>query len=490
MWNLVPTGRLGRAVASTGLYLVSVVSWSEDRAFGQTALNERVLVIYSNAPESRAVAQYYLTRRRIPESHACRITVNSDSAIHVDEFERRVKAPVRKCLEAVDKRKVLYIVLSYGTPYLLTLGDKTFALDQFVADIWDEYGPMRPGQQTGPHPYFGGAQSQGNAYEPFVPFTSYREQPRAPNIYSVWRLDAPNASLAKGLVDKALLAEAQGLSGKGCFDLQYGGVDRLADNGSASGDWDIHQAAELARRAGFPVTEDQSPVEFGTPPAPLRCDSAALYAGWYSLNHYNDAFTWNAGAIGLHLDSASAANPRGGTNWSANAVKKGITITSGAVAEPFLTGLPHPDQVLLYLFQGANIGDALLRSTRWLKWMIVNIGDPLYRPFPHGVPPFFPPVHHEVLLALVPQSLVGGDASSGLVGLDIPAPEGGTVVLLKSDRPDIVIVPKTITIGHNANTARFDIATRKVSGETTVRVSMAAGEASRSNTLVLYPGQP
>ena len=31
---------------------------------------------------------------------------------------------------------------------------------------------------------------------------------------------------------------------------------------------------------------------------------------WYSYNNYPDAFTWNTGAIGFHLDSSSAADPR------------------------------------------------------------------------------------------------------------------------------------------------------------------------------------
>jgi uncharacterized protein (TIGR03790 family) len=236
--------------------------------------------------------------------------------------------------------------------------------------------------------YFAEAQSQKNIYAPFISLAAYRDQPRAVSVYSVWRLDAANADLAKRLVYYAMFAETNGLSGRGCFDRQYPSLDTVADSGSGSGDWDIHQSAAFARRAGFPVTEDAQPAEFGTAPAPLRCDGAALYAGWYSLNHYNDAFTWVPGAIGIHLDSASAADPRGGTNWSANAVLKGITITSGAVAEPFLEGLAHPDQVFLDLFQGANAGDAMLRSTRWLKWMILNIGDPLYRPFPQGIAPF------------------------------------------------------------------------------------------------------
>ena len=268
---------------------------------GQTSLNERVLVVYNaSVSDSLAVARHYMEQRQIPESNRCRISVESTDYLKQQEYESRVKTPVRRCIEALGKQKILYIVFSYQTPYVVTIGDRGFALDSNIADIWDEYSNSRPGNEVGDHPYFGEAQSQGNVYAPFVPLAAYRDLPRAANLYSVWRLDAANASLAKGLVDKALYAETHGLSGKGCFDLQYGSVEGLADHGSAAGDWDVHQSAELARRAGFEVVEDDTGAEFGTPPAPLRCDGAALYAGWYSLNHYNDAFTWNPGAIGLH----------------------------------------------------------------------------------------------------------------------------------------------------------------------------------------------
>lgn len=118
------------------------------------------------------------------------------------------------------------------------------------------------------------------------------------------------------------------------------------------------------------------------------CPNAALYAGWYSLNNYNNAFTWNTGAIGIHLDSLSAWSPRSGTNWVANAIEKGITVTTGAVQEPTLAALVHPSGTFRDLFQGANVGDAFFRNTAFLKWEILYIGDPLYRPFPNGLPPF------------------------------------------------------------------------------------------------------
>jgi uncharacterized protein (TIGR03790 family) len=473
---------MGKPLAAVMLLFVAIQA-----AYGQTPLNERVLVVYnSNTGDSLAVARHYMALRKIPEANRCAIAPNSVDSLPQNEYESRVKAPIRKCIEALGKQKVLYIVFSYRTPYVVQVNGRGFALDSFVADLWDEYSSGRPGNEMPAHPYFGEAQSEGNVYAPYIPLATYRDQPRAANLYSVWRLDAASADLAKGLVDKALYAEANGLSGKACFDRRFGAIEKLADSGYESTDWDIYQAADFARRAGFEVVEDDQPAEFGTAPAPLRCDHAALYAGWYSLDHYNDAFTWNPGAIGFHLDSGSATNPRGGTNWAANAVMKGITITSGAAEEPYLEGLAHPDQALLYLFQGANAGDALLRSTRWLKWMTLNIGDPLYRPFPKGVQ-VKTQRDREATLALLPQFVVGGTAASGVVAFLAPALEEGTVVTLVSSRPEILSVPKTVLIPRKAQAARFPIMTHSVNEDVGVQVSMATGAARRTNTMIVHP---
>jgi uncharacterized protein (TIGR03790 family) len=348
--------------------------------FAQTrSPTQHVLVVYNDQSyDSKKVAEYYAQKRRIPFNSICRIHTDTVS-ISWDEFGSAVKNPIRRCLARVGPTQILYIVFSFQTPYevySVPLG-YGISLDQYVADIWDQLDPKSPV----PNPYYAEAESRAGKYHRFVSLADYRNFVDAKLIYSVWRLDASSASIAMGLVDKALRGEREGLPRKACIDRRFGtDMSLIQDSGYGAGDWDLHQAAEMLRSAGVGVVEDANDQEFGTPPAPLRCDDAGFYAGWYSLDHYNNAFSWKPGTIGVHLDSASAKDPRGGPNWAANALKKGITITAGALAEPDLEGLPHVDGIVHYLLSGASVGDAFLRSTAWLKWMIINIGDPLYRP--------------------------------------------------------------------------------------------------------------
>ncbi len=453
----------------------------------QSSLSDRVLVVYDPGQrESKDVAFYYLAKRGIPKSNTCEIKPSSTDQIKQDEFDHSIKPAIRKCLDRVGRDKILYIVFTYKTPWLLESRTQTNALDQFVADIWDQYLPERPADQTEVQPYLGRDQSEGELFEPFLSLADYRRQPNAKTIYSVWRLDAPTPAIAKELVDKALLAEADGLKGNACFDRRTDPPTSVSDFGYGEGDWRIHAAADLARRAGFTVIEDGHAEEFGTAPAPLRCDHAALYAGWYSLNHYNDAFSWNPGAIGIHLDSASATNPRGGDNWATHALARGITVTAGATTEPYLENLPHPDQMLWCLFHGANVGDAMLRSERLLKWNIINVGDPLYLPFPASSG-LAMRVEPDIVLALLPRMALADSSSAAAVGINKPAPTGGLIFSLKTDHPDLLRFPPTVTIPAGQEVVKFQIQTQQVrSDNATVRLFASGNGMERSNTLVVF----
>jgi uncharacterized protein (TIGR03790 family) len=480
--TLIPTRCLIAALAIL-LFVPSVLH-------AQLSLNQRVLVVYNSGNSaSTAVANYYASQRSIPTANLCPINPPSTTSLTWSQYVSSVKTPIRNCLTTIGPQNILYIVFTYMTPFTVNGSTSPFyyALDQYVADIWDQYAQQdsypAPAQV---HPYYYDAQSMGNVYQPFVSFASYRAQHGALSIYSVWRLDGATQALAQGLVDKAIAAESSGLAGQVCIDRNRGAITGVLDSDYGEGDWDLHQAATFSGQAGFTVVEDPNAAEFGTAPAPLTCPNAALYSGWYTLNHYNNVFTWNTGAIGFHLDSASALNPRTGPNWSANAIINGITVTTGSVNEPYLQGLVRPGGVFRDLFQGANLGDAFLRNTRWLKWMILYLGDPLYRPFPNGIAPFNPPPP-QYSLALSSRYVLNGARPTGTVTLPNPAPVGGTVVNLSSSMTSLVTVPASVTVPGGSTTATFTVtaaATPPVTSDTPVRIT-ASGVGQ--NTLTVSP---
>ena len=123
-------------------------------------------------------------------------------------------------------------------------------MDQYIADVWD----VLPSSGRVLNPYYAHAQAKAGLYPRFIALESYRARPASKTIYSVWRLDGASPALAKGLVDKALAAEAQGAIGQACFDRRFGDMAAIDDKGYGSGDWQLHRAAQFARNSGFVVS--------------------------------------------------------------------------------------------------------------------------------------------------------------------------------------------------------------------------------------------
>jgi uncharacterized protein (TIGR03790 family) len=201
--------QLARCVA---LLVFGVLISSGLRVQAQVPLNQRVLVVYNfTVPASVSVANYYVSQRGIPVANLCPISPPSTTSLSWSQYVASVKTPVQNCLNAVGAQNILYIVFTYQTPFNVTGSTSPFyyALDQYVADIWDQYAAQDfypvPSQF---HPYYDDAQSQGNVYQPFVSLANYRAQSNALTIYSVWRLDGATQALAQGLVDKAIAAES------------------------------------------------------------------------------------------------------------------------------------------------------------------------------------------------------------------------------------------------------------------------------------------
>jgi uncharacterized protein (TIGR03790 family) len=362
----------------------------------------RVLVLWNPAFEgSEAVALAYAEAHTLPQDRLCPLTVSDPTVLPGDELEG-VITELSACLDAAGPQ-VQVLVPVYGVPYkvsgriedlgtgnpatvsldaLLAFGENALSLDAAV------YNPL---YQDGDSPTA--------TWDPYVPLGELLDALDYP-FFVVARIEGVDTDAALDLITRAVeaqaLADAAALQGRVYVDGRYGDTPPSTDDFGSyqSGEWNMwgmrqifddlyEDAADDATR--FEVVWNGDDAEFGTEPAPLTCPDALFYSGWYSFNHYNDAFTWAPGAVGGHLDSCSACTLRGGPSWSSNALELGITATFGAVNEPYVAGMPEYDQLFLYLLQGASFGEAAYESTVVGAWMMVFVGDPLYRPFPGGV---------------------------------------------------------------------------------------------------------
>lgn len=352
-------------------------------------LAQRSVVLYNPSVEgSETVADYYGNFRGIDARCAAQAADSTTlSAAETEAFLDTVQA----CIDAVGPQ-VHYLIPVYGVPY--KVADRVHDLyytDTLVTVSLDAllvYGAAAKAF-TDPidNRVYRHGDSMAGDYNPYKAFGSIRNNLSEP-YYLVARIDGADAQAAMDLVDRTALAEAladdDALAGIVYVDGNRGDTPPTTDAwGSYEwGEWNMWGTRRIFEDFGaHEVVWDGNEAEFGTEPAPLACPDALYYAGWYSYYNYNDAFTWAPGAIGGHLDSCSACDLRGGT-WSGEALARGITATFGAVNEPYVTGMPEYDQLFLYLTQGATFGEAAYESTIVGAWMMVFVGDPLYRPYP------------------------------------------------------------------------------------------------------------
>jgi uncharacterized protein (TIGR03790 family) len=200
----------------------------------------------------------------------------------------------------------------------------------------------------------------------------------------VSRIDAPTLRLAKGLVDTAISVEKSGLRGTAYFDAR--GLAKIDDTNLQPGSYPDYDRALLQLAKAMNEQTDIKVVLENTPQLfqPGQCKDAALYCGWYSLGKYIDAFEWVPGAVGYHLASAEAATLRdpGSQVWCKKMLEHGVCATIGPVYEPYLAAFPRPEEFFSLLIHGElTLVECYSLTNPYNSWMMVLIGDPLYRPF-------------------------------------------------------------------------------------------------------------
>ncbi len=366
---------------------------------------DEVIVIYNTkVPESKAVADYYAQRRNVPAKQIFGFALSTGDDMSRSEYRESLEEPLAKKIE--DQKlwdirsemiratngqparvvwkpihsKIRYAVICYGVPYRIKpeegLKEKEASelraeLRRNEASVDTELALLPAIEQHLP--------ITGPLANPFYGATNESAFSATNGVLMVTRLDGPSASIARGLVDKAMEAESNGLWGRAYIDLR-----NTTDTNYVIGDIWMRGAAEICRHLGFETVVDTNAATF---PPEFPMSQIAFYAGWYD-GEVSGPFTrpdveFMPGAFAYHLHSYSAANLRSATqNWVGPLLAKGATATMGCVAEPYLGGTPEMAVLASRLiFSGFSFGEAAYAAQPVLSWQITIVGDPLYRPF-------------------------------------------------------------------------------------------------------------
>jgi len=196
-------------------------------------------------------------------------------------------------------------------------------------------------------------------------------------VLMVARLDASTPAIVRRMIDDAIEAERSGL--KGTFYIDARGIAK--DGSYGSYDQNLRDLAGMMKaHTAWPTVLDDLPALF----AAGRCPDTALYCGWYSLRKYVPAFTFVRGAVGYHIASAEAVSfhDRGEQGWCKRMLEEGITATRGPVEEPYLHAFPPPKDFFGLLLTGRfSLAEVFAFTNDFSSWMMMLLGDPLYRPF-------------------------------------------------------------------------------------------------------------
>jgi len=88
-------------------------------------------------------------------------------------------------------------------------------------------------------------------------------------------------------------------------------------------------------------------------------------------------------------------------------------------------------------------------------------------------------------IGLVPNTVLGGNPSTGTVSLNGPAPTGGAVVALSSSNTALAQLPATVTVAAGTTTATFTATTVPVGSDVPVTITAAFEGVSRTATLTV-----
>ena len=363
---------------------------------------QTVVVYNRQMPDSQALAEYYAKARGVPAGQVLGFDLPTTEIVTRSEFRERLQEPLLTALLDrglfvlhEDRRapangaevtpwlreaKVRYLTLCYGVPLKIS---RDLALVESNQSKLPE--PLRRNEAAVDSELallpanLRSLQVVGPLANPAFGQTNVAKLHPTNGVWAVGRLDGPTAAIARGLVDKAMEAETNGLWGRAYIDLRG-----LTNTPALMGDQWLNGFGDLVRRTGYETVVDKQPSTF---PTAFPMSQIAFYAGWYDPD-VSGPFTRKSvefmpGAIVYHLHSFNAVSVRDSARrWVGPLLAKGATATMGSVEEPYLELTPNLTTFAAVLIGfGYSFGEASLAAQPVLSWQITVVGDPLYRPF-------------------------------------------------------------------------------------------------------------
>lgn len=375
---------------------------------------EEVLVVANQRMVgSEALARYYMTKRQIPENNLLRLSLTINETMSREEFDAVLKKEISRTIERRKPARTEVVVLMHGVPLKVEAPQPTWEEAEELRRLREEEVKIAKGQTTDSgtlsnikkdlkgsiaailkHDQRASVDSElalvkkkesyplsGWLENPF--FLGFHGQHLAitrDEVMLVCRLDGPDATTVRRIIDDSLEAEKSGLQGRAYFDARW---PRPTEDVRLSGyqryDLSLHRAAEVAAQRLPTILDNREELFSGG-----ACPDGALYSGWYSLGRYVDAFSWNRGAIAYHIASSECTTLRDQSSsvWCVKLLANGVAATIGPVHEPYIQAFPLPELFFGLLLQGNfSLGEAYLLSLPFVSWQMVLVGDPLYRPF-------------------------------------------------------------------------------------------------------------
>jgi len=372
------------------LFIISAALCSLQKPAAALEPKEILVLANRNAARSVGLAKYYMKKRGIPERNLLKLRVTDKETCSRSHYEKKVAAPVRRYINKLNKKgDIRCLVTMYGLPLKVQPPRLTFrekeeirnqknqgqglkrqldmgaSLDSEIALVLEKNYPI-PGWV--PNPYYLGFRTRELSVE--------RE-----NVLMVSRLDGPSEEIVRRVIDDSLKTEEKGLRGIAYFDARWPEPGEKALSGYSLYDKSLYLAARRVEKSGrMRVVVENTEKLF----SPGQCPEAALYAGWYSLAKYVDAFFWQPGSIGYHIASGECTTlkKKNSRIWCKMMLEKGIAATVGPVAEPYVSAFPVPEIFFGFLVDGyLSLAECYIISTPYLSWKMVLVGDPLYKPF-------------------------------------------------------------------------------------------------------------